>query len=81
MTRSYLLRGKSDLFDGLSEATPSELLERWHEEGPRGGNSGKKQLCDNRCYPFIGEHLRYAHQLSVSIIRKCDVKACTLRHR
>ena len=37
MTGSYLLQGKSDPFDGLSEATPTELPERRHEEGARGG--------------------------------------------
>ena len=37
-----------DPFDGLSEATPTELPERQHEEGLRGGISGEKQLCDNR---------------------------------
>ena len=29
-------------------ATPTEIRERRHEEGPREGNSGEKQLRDNR---------------------------------
>ena len=57
MKVSHLLRGKSDPFDVLAEATLTELPERQHEEGPRGGISGKKQLCDNRgnmCRAVIG---------------------------
>ena len=48
MTRSHILRGKPDSFDGLSKATLTELPERRHEEGDRGEIGGKKQLCDNR---------------------------------
>ena len=48
MSGSYLLRGKSDPFDGLSKAGPTKLPKRRHEEGPRGGNGSEKQLCDNR---------------------------------
>ena len=54
---SHLLRGKPDSFDGLSEATPTELQETRREEDPRGGISGKKQLCDhqrNICRGVIG---------------------------
>ena len=43
--------------DGLSEATPTELPERWHEEGARGGIGGKTQLrdnCGNMCRGVIG---------------------------
>ena len=48
MTRSHLLSGKSDSFYGLSKATPTELPERRYEKDARGGNSGDKQLRDNR---------------------------------
>ena len=47
MTGSYLLRGKSDSLNGFSEASPNKLPESRHEEGPRGGDSGEKKLCDN----------------------------------
>ena len=48
MTGCHLLRGKSNSFDGLLEATTAKLPKRWHEEGPRGGDSSKEQLCDDR---------------------------------
>ena len=82
--KEALRRGKSDPFDGLSEATPTEVPERWHEEGPRGGISGEKQLCDNRgntCWGVIGSKVIGAytlcqlHEVYVDEKRRCTDEA------
>ena len=40
--------GNGDPFDGFSKATTADLPKRRYEEGPRGVDSGKKQLCNDR---------------------------------
>ena len=47
MERSHLLQGKKDSFDGLLKSSLAELPKMRHEEGPKGGDSGKKKLCDD----------------------------------